>query len=86
MSMTISRMPFKADSVDEVGSTTLQNAVRPSRKNIPCKLRVPFAIKNTFLFALYLFDPSAPDVLNHMWAGGTWAGNTSGPTLASNWM
>ena len=31
-------------------------------------------------------DPSAQDVLGHMWVGGPWAGNTSGCTLALGWM
>lgn len=32
-----------------------------------------------------LFDPCALDVLDHMWVGGTWAGNASGCMLVPNW-
>lgn len=37
------------------------------RKNVPCRLRVMFAVKsvkNKFLFVLCLVVPSAPDVVN----------------------
>lgn len=41
--------------------------------NILCSLRVLFAVrtvKNKFLFILCLFEPSEPDVLDHMWVHG----------------
>ena len=55
-------------------------------KNKPLRLRVLFAVKNKLLFFLRLFDISTPDVLDHMWAEGMWAGNMSGCIFASDWM
>lgn len=50
---------------------TLQINGRPKQeKYLPCILRVLFAvktIKNKFSFVLCLFDPSEPDLLDHMW-------------------
>jgi hypothetical protein len=39
-------------------------------KNILLRLRVVFAVKSKLLFFLYLFDLSASNVLDHMWAKG----------------
>lgn len=50
----------------------LQVNGRSTWKNIPCWLRVLFAVKtvnNKFLFALCLFDPSALDVFDLLWMG-----------------
>lgn len=59
-----------------------------SRKNVPCSLRILFAadtVKNMFLFVLYLFEPSALDVLDQRWLGGTWAGSMLRCMLDSDW-
>lgn len=60
--------------------------VKPNRKNIPCRLRVLFTVKKKFLLVLCLFDPSVPDVLDHMKAGGTQARKRSGCVLGPDWM
>ena len=41
-----------------------------------------FTVKNKFLFVLCLFDPIALDMLDHMWAGDSPAGNASGCMFA----
>jgi hypothetical protein len=64
---------------------TQGGTMRPNRKNISCRLKIPFAFKNKFLFGLYLFDPSAPDVIYHMWAGGKKAPSLSRCILAPDW-
>jgi hypothetical protein len=49
-------------------------------KYISFRLRVLFSVKkvkNKFLFVLCLFDPSAPDVLDHIWVRNMSAENLS---------
>lgn len=58
-------------SEQEQEQCTLQvNGRLKQEKYLPRILRVLFAvktIKNKFSFVLCLFDPSEPDVLDHMW-------------------
>jgi hypothetical protein len=65
-------------------NTLCQLMGNQNRENIPCRLRALFVVKK-FLFVLCLFEPSAPDVLDHTWAGDTWAGTISVCTLAHDW-
>lgn len=76
------------DTKTEKEQYTFQVNRMPKQENVPCSLRILFAVetvKNMFLFALYLLKPSALDELDHRWVGGTWAGSMLRHTLDSDW-